>query len=738
MNKSSLKFPEIFQTRKFLFFYLILLFISLSGCQSIKYGQEKTGLLDWKYADLRLLDPADSVRPDQDLIAVYDRLEISSFKLRLDFLDLNEYLGKDIYIPIDTNLGGSRQLVSAGSGNLATDFMWDYLIKITDSGAAELLDQNYTVQARSELFIIYDSFQDRIVIDIINNELPIYPGRTKLQVIVTEPESSIITDKSQAFVVDGPSPARAQVMLAFWNTFSSITPAQTLRSWAGAHSGPMSTRHGLEYLLNAASRTKSPVYLFNFSTPENYSALTYLGVERKLQNLSRSGILNIVGIEESWDKNLKVLYLRDDNNNNFGDIDYANKKEINQSCNLTPGNSSSAYVHGLSTECVKTLITYAVEYSSSPLVLGGDFSVSSFGVPDDSNEIFGYFATHPWIQILSLPQLKAEGYLISDTPLTFDLFQTERLIGSASTQVALAGGNNSSQVTIFDALQQSPNNQITKLAWQVYTSLTQNDSQQIQDLRNKYIGQIGGLVVAAKWAEAPGIQQSCNEDIDYDTVKECILSNEQTFLIIDPEGGYISFAFSANDQGIHQVIGPTWEFYVGLSDPSSWDASLGLRGDSAQILGAFQDPFADWNTYQPSVMSDQVILSTHDDAITKSISISGNRIQINIQNLTQYTPTYQIPLVVDPWIRFTPDWGRSYLESAASDIYQWGIKNGEIVTINASTALSPFAFNDTYLMMKLPENPNYDYSRGHYLPFPMSVVELENAAQLIVDIRIQP
>ena len=58
--------------------------------------------------------------------------------------------------------------------------------------------------------------------------------------------------------------------------------------------------------------------------------------------------------------------------------------------------------------------------------------------------------------------------------------------------------------------------------------------------------------------------------------------------------------------GIHQIIGPTWEFTVGLSDPSTWNLSLGLRSDSAQILGGFSNPFHDWDNYNITLLSNNI------------------------------------------------------------------------------------------------------------------------------------
>ncbi len=41
-------------------------------------------------------------------------------------------------------------------------------------------------------------------------------------------------------------------------------------------------------------------------------------------------------------------------------------------------------------------------------------------------------------------------------------------------------------------------------------------------------------------------------------------------------------------------------------------------------------------------------------------------------------------------------------------------------------------------IIRNPENPNYDYGRGHYLPFPMALAESQAIGGIEVDILINP
>jgi len=46
-----------------------------------------------------------------------------------------------------------------------------------------------------------------------------------------------------------------------------------------------------------------------------------------------------------------------------------------------------------------------------------------------------------------------------------------------------------------------------------------------------------------------------------------------------------------------------------------------------------------------------------------------------------------------------------------------------ILEITPDTSMHGFSFSDSSRSLSKPENPNFDYPPGHYLPFPMTVVE---------------
>jgi hypothetical protein len=763
---------------------LIILSLFLVGCQPVSRNQNDQGMLNWSYGDLRQLDPIDAAKSDQDLIAIYTRFNNQSFQIRLDFLDLATYLGKDIYIPLDTNPGGNPQIKTDNNGSLVSDINWDYLIKITNSGNIEILDKQLS-PISAELFIVYDSWQDRMVISFNKNILPIYFGLTKLQVIITPPNQNVISDKSEPFFVDSPPPPRAKVLFAFWNIFSSSTPAQTLRSWAGAHSGPISSRHGLSYLIDAAAQTKSTVFLLDLLTPDTLSALDYINAMPRIRILAEQGVLALpdVGnlehlagtsyistpvtlynpleksnLYKTWQisSNIKSNYI-DDNSDfvlllnkfimlnreyiNFSGIDYAKYAYYKNNCDLLPIFTDGGVIKrslDLSLDCKSLWLSYAIAHPTTPLILGGDFANSILGDPTANSEVFSYINSHPWIQIISINDLTSSRELISSASLPYHGRTPASDANAQNTNLYSKSNTSKLQNNVYDALLQSPKNRLMDLAWQVFSHLTQPASPELAKLRANYIGQIGDILTAANWAENPLPQMTCNTDLDYDGASECILANDTIFAIIEPVGGYIQFVFTKDSEGIHQIIGPTWEFVVGLSDPSTWKPNLGVRGDSAQLLGAFQDSFENWNSYKVELQQNKLELFGDNKAIDKSITLLSNSLHIDILNPSQIPSTADIPLVIDPWFRYNSGWGEAYSTKKEQLNIQWGIKSGEIVEIRATNPLNIFSFNDTRVKMFYPEDPNYDYSSGHYLPYPMSVAEISTTKNYSIDIVISP
>lgn len=506
--------PIICNRARIIRILLLILAFLLSGCKSDQWKLNNYDLLNWKYGDLRLLDPTDAAEPDQDLIAIYTRIIDQSFQVRIDFLDLETESEHDIYMPIDTNLGGLTQIKINTNDPIPVEISWDYMIKIPTSGNVVILNDHLSPVYGMSLLIVRDTAQDSIVISFNKSVLPISLSKTKLQVVITPINQNDVADKSDPVSIDAPSPARAKVLFTFWNTFSSTTPAQSLRSWAGAHAGPMSSRYGLKYLLDAATQTKSTVFLLDLLTPDTLSALDYLNALPQIRKLADQGILalpdvgyiakpivpgdifNIVFVHDAYNLDLNEVW---NIGNNMGGLyvyhnieffisfsvnDYAHVDKYYSMCSLSPNyiniNGQSSI---LSLQCKRLFLSMALAQPTIPLVLGGDFSNSILGDPIVSLEVLRYIKSHPWIQILSINDLATSIGLQSASPPPY--YENQLYLGENTQHPYSITRLNPSLVEtkVYESLLQSPKNKITDLAWQVFFSLVQPASPDLSSLR---------------------------------------------------------------------------------------------------------------------------------------------------------------------------------------------------------------------------------------------------------------
>jgi hypothetical protein len=728
---------------------LIVLTILLFGCKSKPTGFISDNILNWKYADLRAVDPSDAQQPDEDLIAVYTRFIGHSFQIRLDFLTLNEETGSELYLALDTQHGGTSRIETDHNGEIISDLEWDYLVKISGEDTFSIIDPQLLPVDSLMTFIVMDRAQDRMVISLPRDYLPVYPGLTKFQVFVADKNTGQVADEMNPVAVDAAPPQRASVLFAFWNTFPAASPAETLRSWAGAHSGPMSSRHGLSYLLDVADQTGATIFIMDAPTTKMLSAIDYIGEIPHLKAWIDHGTLGFVNssndtnnteIITNWFKNdennefalyLLKNYIFNEFSRNFigsgnGYAQFA--KEIN-ACDFDGLTNNTYRLGQIPIACKRLLLSYAASQSTYPLIIGGNFTTSLLGNPTVSKGLFTYIYAHPWIQILSISDVESagEGNIV------------DSLIDQNSTQILKQQPNPSVvEVNILNSLEAAPQNLITMLAIQTYSLLKQPINPNALELSPEYIGQVGEMIAASEWAKEPTTIESCDSDLDDDGFDECILSNESIFMVIEPEGGYIPFVFSKDDNGPHQIIGPTWEFMLGISDQTSWKPDMGVRADMGQILGAFQDSFANWNSYETTVKPGEIELDNNGGSISKKIKLTANQISVTIQNHVGKQVNTYIPLVVDPWMRFFSNWGDLFQSSYSPFAYSWGIRSVEMINIQSDFQLEVNSFKDSEDSLQKEEDPNYDYPPGHYLPYPMSVIKISITDGSSFDIQLNP
>ena len=125
------------------------------------------------------------------------------------------------------------------------------------------------------------------------------------------------------------------------------------------------------------------------------------------------------------------------------------------------------------------------------------------------------------------------------------------------------------------------------------------------------------------------------------------------------------------------------------------------------------------------------------ERVVKTFQLIDDGLKVDYQ--TQEPVTTQIPLLVDPNSRFTPGWAQEYTQQNTPGGIAWGLQNGPMVSIqfeNAALSLpvpervskgiiTTWAFNESLSLLSTPEDPDFEYPPGHYIPFPMAVAEVE-------------
>lgn len=804
---------------------IALLMAFLAGCMPAKGPVLHP---PWQYADLRLLAaPAEGLSSHQ-LVGLYTRRFQSQEQIRLDLLDFTAELDYDLYLALDTISGGSTDLPI----QTEIDFEWDLLLVIPASGSLQAFGSDGTAQEGLSLRVVRDPTLDTVVISLSAARL----GESyRIQVFLTPTNSPVVSSSLGPIRSDARPPPRLPVLLAFWNTFSAYTPAQALRRYDGAHTGPASDRHGLRGLLDAVENTRFPVVLLDIKHPASLSALEFAGALSRLQDLAAQDLLilpdqlpldapqdnpylpppwvrvraanhtrQIAGdfglppspflyshvfpnqLNESHLHQINGIRLIFSLNKLDGQAVAADSSmPVSQSSlEVLPGSHSlqitrwgaytwvnlapaiaalQASVQASYTGPTLEIRRSLLEAARSPngrqfLVLGGDLTQTAWGNPQAATQTLRYLISRPWIQPVTRADLAAlKAPRASSSPVS------PSIVAELSSQKALplhnpqgeplASALTAEQIheLLLDELSSAPDNVAAQLAWQAYESLfapAAVSSPSLATLRAAYLGQIGHLLAAAHWG-SNGISAFCPLadgsgtclaalDLDWDGEDEYILASGTFFALFEARGGYLALAFLHDSAGLHQVIAPSTQFTVGLGDPLSWKTDRGIAGDGSQLRGAFSDlpagsSIPTWESFAVEQTGQSLTFSSSHYNLRKTFHLTESGLQVDY--LSEQPLTVQIPLAIAPDSRFYPDWGSRYQGNIFPGGWSYGLVDGLQIRIRTSAELSVRAFNDSLEYMGQPENPDFDYPSGHYLPFPLALAEIraEGEFQIRID-----
>jgi hypothetical protein len=669
-------------------------------------------------ADLRVLDPVDNAAsPSTDILAVYNRMIGFDLEIRVDLLDLPLVPDYNLQILLDTIPGGNP---------------WDVVIDIPSLGSPTVTPASNNLIPR----VIRDPWLDTVTVRI--NRLAI-PRPFKMKVISTLAGESNSADETETARSDALPPVqRASFVMVFWDVFPAVTPAQALRLWDGAHTGPRGERHGLKHVLDAVGQYAIPVALLDLKTPASLAALNYMGILPQIQNLSNHNLLILPEIAYGDPPGTSLAFSKQatsgfrlpasqfaynpsgtlvDSLAQFlplGNISQLGSSGKTKLVPLPPVDDVQATQDGPSLDVRRALVNAAFSGDSTHLVLlGGDLPRSTWGNEDIAGPTFAWLAAHPWIQPLNGEDL-----------MTFPV----------SSTVQSPGGSPSIASSYLLGLRSAPENSLTDLAWQTYFMLTsQTTDEKLIALRTNYLGQVDELLAAARWVEHPSTYSGCNQDLNNDGLLECVLSDVNFFAILDPVGARMTNLFYHDESGPHQLVGPSSQFTIGLSDPSEWQPGIGQTADPSVIPGAFSDDTQTWTLYIPQVTPGSIDFSTPDGSRNKSYRLLKNSIEITYSG--SGVVNTRIPLALDPQsFYFIPT---GYSGDLSSQAWIWRQTKGIKVRVSTTSALSVQSFIDSFPYLSQPENPDLGYPAGHYLPFPLSVVELQGSDNFVVKINVK-
>jgi hypothetical protein len=617
---------------------LFLLGLSFTAClPPAKAGSTPAPDSDRAWgAALRALDPADAPDPAFDIIAAYLHQDGKSLLVRVDLLDFQapEQVRLEILVADAAEPGSPLYSINTG--------------------------------APDELHpMAFGSMLDTVTVEIENALLPADPV---LDVITPQ-------DELRGLRPDGPVPPQAApVLLAFYDTFAGRFPAEALRSWDGAHSGPRGERHGLKHLLDAVETYGVPVVLLDLKQPESLSALDAMGALPRVRGLAEAELLVLPEVSaqpadfdlppgQAWFRSASIgveaayhfQFIRDTSH-----IYRFTRSPFQASTSMpvpVATETDQPTRDGPSLELRRALLEVALDDDPANLLaLGGSLAESTWGASNMVAPTLAYFASRPYIRALSEADL-----------LAFP---------------ARAG-----EPTALPIPTDDPTNALERH----YDDLT-----------------APVLEFAETWDGKP--YSACGQDLDQDDQPECILADENLLGVLDPQGARLVYLFSWDRSGLHQLVGPSWQVAVGLSDPTLWHPELGEAADPGAYPGAFAEVDEPFMPYTASLAGDRIVFVSEDGARTKTFRLTGAGLEVTYR--LQEPATARIALLVDPWVRTSPGWaGKYFLEQSAQEV-RWGLQGGPLADLQAPGPLDVYAFNEGLDLLGEPEDPDYEYPQG--------------------------
>ncbi|WP_299024781.1 hypothetical protein [uncultured Thermanaerothrix sp.] len=754
-------------------FALIWLPLAL-GASNLANEAMQTRPFTWRYDDLRQLDAVNlTAAPQCDFIAAYARTYRADLEIRLDTLTSQGQADCDLYLAFDLQSGGSHALPI----HAASPFAWDFLL-IARAHQVPFIQQPSGAIAPLIPHILRDSQQDTWVVRLNRYLLPSSRRQVTFFVWSTLPGQGEPVDTIGPFELSTTPPAPAPLLLVFWDTFPSATPAQALRRWDGAHTGPYGQRHGLRHLINAAVQYRIPIVLADLMHPPSLAGLDAVGGLKLVQQAHRQGWLILptaaMGAPEltPWTQDLSKA-IRDyfgfsDSPLRFGafPIDelragrayFSRLSEASHILQLNstrllplpngflqvgPTSSQIESSGKLSIPAKRALVSAALSPDPTDLVvLGESLPNSSWADRGLAYAMMKYLANHPWIHVMDEADLWTHPAR-SVAPASLQACKNVWCTGINSASFT---PNEARWASSFSALATSlrrssaiPQTAALRTSLVLTAAMLSHPTPDpaLQALRTEYFGELGYLRQALEWASHPTFRHTCNIDLDEDGVPECILSSPTALAILSLEGGRLVHLSLMQRDGPLEVVAASAQLAVGLSDPSMWKPEMGIWADPAVIPGGIVHP-QDSNVYQvQSLEANCMTLNSPQTGLEKRYCLQPSGLTITVQGNSR-TPPLLLPLVLAPQQRFAPGWARRYLLSPISKQHVvWAIFGYSFLDILSNQEFEVIPFTDSIPWLEQPEDPNRAYPPGHYVLFPIALLTFKDPTSLLLEIALR-
>lgn len=709
---------------------LLIICLAVTACQPSPITAAASSAAVWRYADLATLDALDASEPEGEILAAYARLTRLDLEIRLDLLETKHPLSYELSCQLDFGAGNS----------------WKIIFPPESSEPVVQTSQGSTlVKPRLTL----DTEMDTLTLRLSRAYLP---NLSRLIITAAISKNGSLLDSTGAFTLQGQPPARAPLLLAFWDALPAATPAQALRRWDGAHTGPYGQRHGLAVLLQAAREAGGvPLALLDLKKPGSLAAVHLLGNEPDLRAMEKRGelILPLAAYGDPLAAQTALSFSRraagsqrvDSSSMVFGAVPlslasgypaaFARLEDATHTADyrgqrLIPlpveDGLEQVSTDGLSRGLISDLLQTALSTDPDDLmVLGGSLPGSPWADSTIAPLVFRWLANHPWVQVLN------ENALMQLPPVSLSNFHCADLLCSPSVQT----GSTERAGQLREQLNEMPAGAMRDSAWLAYLNLTApTDNPQLAAMQISALEQIGYFIAASAWEKSPAEQTTCEADPDQDGENECILASKSWFTILELNGGRMAFGAVRGADGVIEIIGDSSQVSLGLGEPAEWHPERGAAADPQVIPGAFADSSFPWAMYESSVQPGEIRLTHPQSGLIKSFQLLEDTLKVTAAAPSGTATELRIPLIIAPNQQLDSGW-QPRAVTPVDGGFDIQLNPTEGISLSSPTLALTSAF-DSLESLTQREDPNTGYPPGHYLPFPLLLIQ----AQTIITISI--